>query len=36
MPAKKQQLWTYYSVYAGHRYALPKVEVFIQTALEQV
>src|SRR5215470_8844662 len=23
---KKQNLWTYYFVYAGHRYALPKVE----------
>ena len=31
---KKQQLWTYYFVYAGRRYALPKVEGFIQTALE--
>jgi DNA-binding transcriptional LysR family regulator len=33
---KKEQLWTYYFVYAGRRYALPKVEAFIQTALEQV
>ncbi|MGQ0584165.1 MAG: LysR family transcriptional regulator [Reyranella sp.] len=33
---KKQHLWTYYFIYAGHRYALPKVETFIQTALEQV
>ena len=33
---KKHQLWTYYFVYAGRRYALPKVEAFIQTALEQV
>ena len=33
---KKQQLWTYYFVYAGRRYALPKVEGFIQTALELV
>jgi len=33
---KKQQLWTYYFVYAGSRYALPKVKCFIQTALEQV
>ena len=31
---KKEQLWTYYFVYAGRRYALPKVEGFIQTALE--
>jgi DNA-binding transcriptional LysR family regulator len=33
---KKQQLWTYYFVYAGRRYTLPKVESFIQTALAQV
>ena len=33
---KKQQLWTYYFVYAGRGYALPKVESFIQTALELV
>jgi DNA-binding transcriptional LysR family regulator len=33
---KKEQLWTYYFVYAGRRYALPKVEGFIQTALELV
>jgi len=33
---KKEQLWTYYFVYAGRRYALPKVEGFIQTALEQI
>jgi DNA-binding transcriptional LysR family regulator len=33
---KKQQLWTYYFVYAGRRYALPRVEGFIQTALELV
>ena len=26
----------FYFVYAGHRYALPKVEGFIQTALELV
>ena len=33
----KQQQWaTCYFVYAGRRYALPKVEAFIQTALEQV
>ena len=31
---KKEKLWTYYFVYAGRRYALPKVEGFIQTALE--
>ncbi len=31
---KKQQLWTYHFVYAGRRYASPKVERFIQTALE--
>lgn len=31
---RKQQLWTYYFVYAGRRYALPKVEAFIQTALQ--
>jgi DNA-binding transcriptional LysR family regulator len=33
---KKEQLWTYYFVYAGRRYALPKVEGFIQTALELI
>ena len=33
---KKEQLWTYYFVSTGRRYALPKVERFIQTALEQV
>jgi DNA-binding transcriptional LysR family regulator len=33
---KKEQLWTYYFVYAGRRYALPKVEGFVQTALELV
>lgn len=33
---KKQQLWAYHFVYAGRRYALPKVEGFIQTALEAV
>lgn len=33
---KQQQLWTYYFVYAGRRYALPKVEGFIQTALDLV
>jgi DNA-binding transcriptional LysR family regulator len=33
---KKQQLWAYHFVYAGRRYALPKVEAFIQTALEVV
>ena len=33
---KKQQLWTYHFVYAGSRYALPKVKCFIQTALDQV
>ena len=32
---KNEKLWTYYFVYAGRRYALPKVEGFIQTALEQ-
>ena len=31
---KKQQLWTYHFVHAGRRYAAPKVEGFIQTALE--
>ena len=31
---KQQTLWTYYFVYAGRQYALPKVESFIQTALE--
>ena len=33
---KKEQLWTYYFVYAGRRYALPKVEAFIQSALKMV
>jgi DNA-binding transcriptional LysR family regulator len=33
---KKEQLWTYYFVYAGRRYSLPKVEGFVQTALELV
>jgi DNA-binding transcriptional LysR family regulator len=33
---KKQRNWTYYFVYAGRRYTLPKVESFIQTALAQV
>lgn len=33
---KQQQLATSYFVYAGRRYALPKVETFIQTALGQV
>jgi DNA-binding transcriptional LysR family regulator len=33
---KKQHLWTYYFVYPGRRYALPKVEAFIQTALRLV
>jgi DNA-binding transcriptional LysR family regulator len=33
---KKQALWSYYFVYAGRQYALPKVEGFIQTALELV
>src|SRR5262245_50116714 len=33
---KKEQLWTYYFVYAGRRYGLPKVEAFIQTALDLV
>jgi len=28
--------YTFYFVYAGHRYALPKVEAFIQTALRLV
>jgi len=32
----KKQLWTYSFVYAGNRYALPKVKCFIQTALEEV
>ena len=31
---KRQQLWSYYFVYAGGRYALPKVEGFVHTALE--
>jgi len=31
---KKQQLWTYHFVHACRRYAVPKVEGFIQTALE--
>ena len=33
---KQQQLGTCYFVYAGRGYALPKVESFIQTALELV
>ena len=33
---KQEQLWTYHFVYAGRRYAMPKVEAFIQTALELV
>ncbi|WP_439368982.1 LysR substrate-binding domain-containing protein [Bradyrhizobium sp. PMVTL-01] len=33
---KLQQLGTCYFVYAGRQYALPKVESFIHTALEQV
>ena len=33
---KKEQLWTYHFVYASRRYALPKVEAFIRTALELV
>jgi len=33
---KKKDLWSYYFVYAGRRYALPKVEGFIQTALEVI
>ena len=33
---KQQQLGTCYFVYAGRQYALPKVESFIQTALELV
>jgi DNA-binding transcriptional LysR family regulator len=33
---KKKQLWAYHFVYAGRQYALPKVEGFIQTALELV
>jgi DNA-binding transcriptional LysR family regulator len=33
---KKHQNWTYYFVYAGRRYTLPKVESFIQTALAHV
>jgi DNA-binding transcriptional LysR family regulator len=31
---KKRGSGTFYFVYAGHRYALPKVEGFIQTSLE--
>jgi DNA-binding transcriptional LysR family regulator len=31
---KQRQLWTYHFVHAGRRYAVPKVEGFIQTALE--
>jgi DNA-binding transcriptional LysR family regulator len=31
---KRQTLGTTYFVYAGRQYALPKVESFIQTALE--
>jgi DNA-binding transcriptional LysR family regulator len=33
---KQQQFGTLYFIYAGRRYALPKVEAFIQTALELV
>ena len=33
---KEQRRGTCYFVYAGHRYALPKVEAFIETALELV
>jgi DNA-binding transcriptional LysR family regulator len=33
---KKYQNWTYYFVYPGRRYILPKVESFIQTALAQI
>jgi DNA-binding transcriptional LysR family regulator len=33
---KQQQRGTLYFVYAGRRYTSPKVEAFIQTALEQV
>jgi DNA-binding transcriptional LysR family regulator len=33
---KKYQNWTYYFVYAGRRYTLPKVESFIQMALAQI
>ena len=33
---KKHQNWTYYFVYAGRRYTLPKVESFIQMALGQI
>jgi DNA-binding transcriptional LysR family regulator len=33
---KQQQRGTLYFVYAGRQYALPKVESFIQTALELV
>ncbi|QOG23112.1 MULTISPECIES: LysR family transcriptional regulator [Bradyrhizobium] len=33
---KQYQNWTYYFVYAGRRYTLPKVESFIQTALAQI
>jgi DNA-binding transcriptional LysR family regulator len=33
---KKHQNWTYYFVYAGRRYTLPKVESLIQTALAHV
>ena len=32
----KQSLWTYYFVHPGRRYAMPKVERFIQTALALV
>ena len=34
--SKQTQLGTCYFVYAGRQYALPKVESFIQTALELV
>ncbi|HLZ65313.1 MAG TPA: LysR family transcriptional regulator [Aliidongia sp.] len=33
---REHKLWTYYFVYTGRRYALPKLEGFIQTALELV
>jgi DNA-binding transcriptional LysR family regulator len=33
---KNELLWTYHWVHAGRRYALPKVEGFIETALEVV
>ena len=33
---RNQRLWTYYFVYAGRQYALPKMESFIQMAQELV